>query len=203
MKHKVIITFLLLFLTLSYGQNTAVLISEVKKGKRTQLFAENTSADTLNVFLMVDPTGYRRRAVEPVVKNIPPGRKLPMITLIELADEPSSYTYEMVVNRKAKAIDAVSQVEAPDIEKLLRNKLVVFTKQNCEACDRLMGSLKDQRIGHTAFGIEENSVIYRQFMQHISGQLTVETKIRFPIVWNRDQVLFGYENIAELLKLLK
>jgi glutaredoxin len=199
MNGKIIIPLFLLVSLQSFSQGLRVLITEMKTGKRVVLMAENKTQDTLNVLLMVDSEGYRRSATKPVVKNIPPQTKVPMITLIELSNVPSEYTYDLIINQKEKKISLETDKQAKDIEKILNGKLVLFTMKNCEKCQQLSSALDENRISHRDFDISDNQVIYRQFMAFISDQLTVETRIRFPIIWNKDKVIFSYQDLEEIV----
>ena len=203
MLQKILCSVLMIVWAYGYGQDTRVVISEKKTGKRVVLFAENTTKDTLNVYFMVHAEGYRRSGSRPILKNIPPETKTAMITLIELANVPSSYTYEVIVNKGAHPVALEYENEAPDIASVLDGKLVVFTLPNCEKCQALTAVLIGKRTPHRAFNINEDPVLYRQFMSFIKDSLTTETRIRFPVVWNKDRVIFGYEDLGILLQELQ
>jgi len=197
---KKLLFLILLCTTLStYAQGLKVLITEKKKGKRVVLMAENKTADSLNVFLMVNATGYRKSASKPVIKIIGPGKKIPMITLIELAGEESQYTYDLIVNEEQKDITITHEKQAKDIEKNIRDRVVIFSKEGCEKCIALSKTLTEKRIEHRMFDIAENPVIYRQFMTLIQSELTLETKIRFPIIWNKSYTIFGFEELESVV----
>ena len=203
MKHKIIVGLFLLFSVQGFSQGLKVLISEKKSGKRVVLFAENKTNDTLNVFLMVNSEGFRKSANKPVIKNIPPATKVSMLTMIEMSDVPSTYTYDLIVNEDLTKTSISTENQAKDIEKQLYGKLVLFTNANCTDCTQLITELNSKRIPHRVFDINKDQVIYRQFMAHIERSLTVETKIRFPIIWNKEEVIFGYDNVDDVLKRLK
>jgi len=183
----------------SYAQGLKVLITEKKKGKRIVLMAENKTADSLNVFLMVNATGYRKSASKPVIKNIAPGKKIPMITLIELAGETPQYTYDLIVNEEELDVNMNQDNQVKDIEKTIKDRLVLFSTSDCEKCTALSKVLTKKRIEHRVFEIHENPVIYRQFMTFIQSELTLETKIRFPIIWNKTETIFGYETLENVV----
>lgn len=202
MKVKIL---LLLFLTCtsnSVCQGLKVLISEEKKGKRVVLMAENKTEDTLNVFLMVNAEGYRRSASKPVIKNIAPLSTIPMITLVELEGVESRYTYDLVVNEKDYSVGVTYKKEQKDIERILKDKIVVFTADECEKCKALLDSLSANRIQHRSFNINEDATLYGQFMAFIERKLTAESRILFPVIWNKDDVIFGYDDLKRLLIIL-
>jgi glutaredoxin len=202
MNKKILLILLIVFSSKGISQGLKVLISEDKKGKRVILMAENKTQDTLNVFLMVNAEGYRRSASKPVIKNIAPHSKVPMITLIELEGVESRYTYDLVVNDKDYSVDVNYKKEQKDIERILKGQVVIFTADGCEKCHILIDSLKTGRIQHRSFNISEDATLYGQFIAFIERKLTADTRIRFPVVWNKDEVIFGYEDLKDLLILL-
>jgi glutaredoxin len=185
------------------AQGLKVLIKEQKRGKRIVLIAENKTRDTLNVFLMVNAEGYRRSASKPVIKNIPPLAEVPMMTLIELDGVDSQYTFDLVVNEKSSPLSYSFDEPERDIERAVKGKLIIFSADGCGKCELLSESLTAMRVQHTVFNIEEETLLYSQFMSFIERKLTSETKIRFPLIWNRDDVIFGYDNLEELVEKLE
>ncbi|NNJ82298.1 MAG: hypothetical protein HKP11_08905 [Flavobacteriaceae bacterium] len=202
MLRNFIFLFLILTSAQSMSQGLKVLIKEQKSGKRLVLVAENKTQDTLNVFLMVNAEGYRRSASKPVIKNIPPLTEVPMITLIELDGVESRYTFDLVVNEKANPMSFSYDEPERDIQRVLQGKLVVFSAEGCGKCDLLSEKLEELRIQHRVFNIKDDAVLYGQFMSFIERKLTSETKIRFPVVWNRDDVIFGFDDLDSIISRL-
>lgn len=200
MTSKVIIILCLLFSLPVLSQGEKVIISEKKKGKRLTLMAENKTSDTLSVFLMVTSEGYRRSADKPVLKDIPPQTTLPMITLIELRNVESSYTYELIVNNWEKRLEFAYDKEIVDIENAIRGKIVIFAMKGCEKCAALASQLIQKRIPYRMFDISKDPILYRQFMKFIEPELSNETRILFPVIWNRDHTIFGFEKLEQVVK---
>ncbi len=194
---KVIIILLGLCSGLLFSQEGQVVISEKKTGKRIVLLAENQTPDTLQVFFMVYSEGYRRSADKPVVKAIPPQTKVPMITLIELNDVPSKYSYELIIKDKNQP-EIAYENEVVDIENAIKGKLVIFTLTRCKKCDALTKSLTANRISHMVFDIAREPALYRQFMKFIEAELSEQTRIQFPVIWNKDHTIFGYDDLETL-----
>lgn len=195
---KQLLLILVFISTKGFCQNLQVLISEEKTGNRTILYAENKTADTLNVFFMVNAEGYRKSASKPVIKNIAPGEKEPMATLIELKDEPSRYTYDLIINKSETDIHFTYDKQAKDIRKLIEGKLVIFSMEKCSKCLSLSNYLTEQRIAHRIFDITDDAILYNQFMQLIERELTNETRIRFPVIWNKNAVIFGFDTLEDI-----
>ena len=201
---KVIIILGVFVTSVTMAQEDKVDIFEKKSGKRTVLMAENKTADTLSVFLMVHAEGYRRSADKPILKNLAPHSKTPMTTLIALDNVPSSYTYDLIVNEDLNNDIHVSQEkEVVDIENAIKGKLVIFRMTVCEKCDALISLLQSKRIQHRVFNIENDGALYAQFMSFIDKELTSETRIRFPVIWNKNHTIFGYDEVENLLKKLE
>lgn len=202
MRLKILIILQLIFTVTCYAQDAQIVLSEKKRGKRIVLVAENKTTDTLNVFLMVISEGYRRSADRPVIKNIPPLSKTPMITLIELSNVPSSYAYELIINDKEYDLTSLPKKKVNDIEKNINGKLVIFTKDECEKCVALSESLEMRKIGHRTFNINEDPILYKQFIVFIEKEFTLEVRIKFPVIWNKDHAIFGFEDLENMLSVL-
>jgi len=199
MIQKILLTLFVCLTQSSFGQGVKVKLTEKKNGKRLVLMAENTTKDTLNVFLMVTSEGYRRSASRPVIKNIPPQSKIRMTTMIEITGQQQSYTYDLIVNEEENNLSLNFEDQPKDIEQLIKNKLVLFTKNACKKCDDLKKALTEERITYQSFSLDSDPLIYRQFMASIEKDFTLETRIRFPIIWNKDHVIFSYEVLNEVI----
>ena len=203
MAQKIILLFFIVCSFQSFSQDPEVMITEEKNGKRIVLFAENMTMDTLNVFLRVNADGYRKSASKPVIKDIPPLEKIPMITLIELNKEQANYTFDLIVNEEKRNLTYKVQKPVKDIHKIISGRLVIFSLPHCEKCDEISNRLTKERIQHKAFNIKESELIYEQFMAFIESDPTKVTQIRFPVIWNKDHVIFGYDNLEKIVNELK
>ncbi|GER58943.1 hypothetical protein ULMA_10510 [Patiriisocius marinus] len=188
----------------SYAQADRIIISEEKKGRRIVLFAENTTDEALNIFILIDAKGYRRSADKPILMDVPAKRKLPVTTLIELNLETASYTYELIINEELDNTKEISfKNSVSDIERVIKDKLVMFSKSDCDRCEQLNDELKNRRIMFRNFNIDEDPVLYKQFMAFIQNSYTEKTEIRFPVIWNKNEVIFGYDELETLIPTLK
>ncbi|MCW5520281.1 glutaredoxin [Aureitalea sp. L0-47] len=199
MRYKLLLIILVLSAHSAWSQGLKVLIKEKKQGKRLELVAENKTQDTLNVFLMVNAKGYRRSASKPVIKNVPPLSEVPMITLIELSGVESMYTFDLVVNEKDSPMSFSYDSPERDIERVMIGKIVIFTAEACTKCTILSEKLDDKRIQHRIIDIHQDAMLYGQFMSFIERKLTSETKIKFPVIWDRDDVIFGYDELDDIV----
>lgn len=196
---KVIIIFCLFLCSIVFSQSEKVVIHEKEQGKRMTLLAENKTADTLNIFLMVHSEGYRRSADKPVLTNLPPNTTVPIITLIKLTNATASYTYDLIINEEENNVHIAYEKDAIDISKVLIGKVVLFRLAQCPKCDVLEAMLDEQRIQHKVFNVEKDPTIYSQFSAFIDKETPQEVTIRYPVIWNKDRALFGYDDLEILL----
>jgi glutaredoxin len=195
---KILLIVLLVSGLSGIAQESRIVISEKKTGKRLVLFAENRTLDTLNAFFMITSKGYRRSASKPVLKSIPPKQKAPMMTLIEITGQEQFYSYDLIVNEAENNLSLEFEGEAKDIEQVIKDKLVIFTVSNCDKCRDLLAQLEAKHIRFQSFSLDTDALLYRQFIGLIEQDFTAETRIRFPVIWNKDHVIFSYEDIETI-----
>lgn len=204
MKTQFLLTLLCIAIGFTtFAQDSRVLITEKKQGKRLIFMAENTTKDTLNVFFMVRSEGYRRSADRPTIQFINPGEKKALITLIELANVPSSYEYTLIVNEEDYSEGLSFKKATIDIEKQIANKVVLFSEPACEKCQLLHTELKVNRIEHQLFDISKDRELYKQFIAFIEKKYPDLQAMRLPVIWNKDELLFGWNQLDEIINKLK
>ncbi len=187
----------------SQNINSKIEIIEQKRGKLTDLYAQNKTEDTLNIFFLVHAKGYRKSASKPIIKNIAPFSSIILTTLIELTSEPSSYTYDLIINGNTTDTSFDYEDLPKDIKRIIRGKIVLFTGVNCSKCKELTTALDSNYVQYENIDINEKPVYYRQFIDHIQDKLTVTTRIRLPLIWNKDHVIFGYDDLNMILEELQ
>lgn len=198
--------FLLLFLiaTIAFSQDNRVTILEEKQGKRLLIKAQNTTQDSLSVFLRIVANGYRRSADKPILKIVPPNTTIVMTTLIAINDVPSRYTYDLIVNENLDTqVDLSYKPSVISIKDQIGGRLLLFTKNSCQKCELLGTLLTGQRIQHQTFNIDEDPVLYQQLMKLLGEPTQNNQKIRFPVIWNKDHTIFGYDDLNEILNKLQ
>lgn len=185
------------------AQDSRIKISEKKQGKRLVFTAKNVSQDTLNVFFMVRSEGYRRSADRPTIKFINPGESVNLITLIELTNVPSSYDYTLVVNDDDYTLDLTNKKSTIDIEKQITDRVVLFTEETCEKCQLLHTELDVNKINHQVFDIAKDPELYKQFVTFIQKRYPELQAMRLPVIWNKDELLFGWDQLDQVIDKLK
>ncbi len=184
----------------TFAQDSRVLITEEKKRKRVNLYAENTTKDSLNIFLLVFPEGFRRSASQPKLTDIAPKQKILMTTLIELGDNSTNtYTYELIITDRRDDINLSFKKNTIDIEKTITDKVVVFSREGCEKCDYLNKVLVEKRIAHRNFDVKKDAKLYKQFLAFMSKKYPNKEIVQMPVVWNKTYLIFGYDEVEDVL----
>ncbi|MGJ8666642.1 MAG: glutaredoxin family protein [Patiriisocius sp.] len=197
---KTLLFGVLLCTAFSWAQQDRIIISEEKKGKRIVLKAENTTDETLNIFVLINANGYRRSADKPILIDVPAKRKIPLATLIAIDEPNASYTYELIINDKLDNTKDISYTKAAsDISRVIEGKLVMFSKAGCDRCKRLEEELTYKRIDFRNFNLDEDPILYKQFMAFIESSFTEKTQIRFPVIWNKTEAIFGYDELEDVM----
>lgn len=187
-----------------FAQQDRIIIKEEKKGKRIVLKAQNTTDRALNIFILVNANGYRRSADKPILMDVPAKSTRVVTTLIAIDQVNAFYTYELIINEKLdNTKDIAFSKAASDIEKVIQDKLVIFSKLGCDRCKRLEEELTFRRIKHRSFNLDEDPILYKQFMAFIESSFTEKTQIRFPVIWNKTDAIFGYDVLEDVVETIK
>ncbi len=175
----------LCIINISFAQDKAVILVEKKLPKRTILYAKNTTDSPQNIFLKVNPTGYRKSSSRPLIKTIPAQMELEMITLIPLKDVTSSYTYTLIVNDKPNTIE-VHRSEGPKKEAntadIMKTDFVIFTKNECEKCEKILEGLQEKHIPYREINIDTRTRFYDYFWELLKKDGYKEKEIIAPVL---------------------
>lgn len=63
--------------------------------------------------------------------------------------------------------------------------------------------LKGEDISFRSFNIDEDPVLYQQFLSFLEDYTENPEVITFPVIWNKDHVKFGYEELSETIYEIK
>jgi hypothetical protein len=147
---------------------------------------------------MVISEGYRRSATGPTVKDIPPNSKVSMMTMIERANTPSSYSYNLIINDQKNDLQFNWVTEEINIVRVLNNKLVIFTKTNCNKCDLSLLTLEAKNSNFRAFNINEDRLLYDQFSSFIKKIQPEKIVLKFLVIWNKDHIIYSFDSLDEV-----
>jgi len=141
------------------AQKEAIEIVEVKTKKKIAFYAVNHTETEKEVFFKVDGKGFRKSSYRPVIKKVPAQKKILLTTLIPLKNSTPEYTYFSSFDDTLQAlnVDVVKVQNWKTLDELIdKGETIIFTKDNCAKCEKLMGMLKANRIRHKAFNISES-----------------------------------------------
>ncbi|WP_053002400.1 thioredoxin domain-containing protein [Kordia jejudonensis] len=164
---KCILTTFLLFFCWIFSMNAQskdVEITEVKAKKKILFYATNHTETDKEVFFKVDGKGFRKSSFRPVIKKIPAQKKVLIATLIPLKNSTPEYTYFYSFDDQLQELNLETSVKTwKALDNLIdKGETIIFVKDACVKCEKLIGMLKANRIKHRVFDISENER-YKEF----------------------------------------
>ncbi len=200
-------TFLMCFclITSSNAQTKAVEIVEVKAKKKITFYAINNTDTDKEVFFKVDGKGFRKSSYRPVIKRIPANKKVLIITLIPLKNITPDYTYFFSFDDKLQELSLETSVKNwKELDHLIdKGETIIFTKDECAKCEKLLGMLKANRIRHKAFNISKNER-YRDFFWNTISKMKRQDVLisSIPIAIVKGELHEGL-NLISFIEMLK
>jgi hypothetical protein len=152
------------------AQTEAIEIVEVKTEKRIKFYAINHTEIDKEIFFKVDGKGFRKSSYRPVIKNVPANTKVLVTTLIPLKNSTPEYTYFSSFDDKLQELSLETSVKTwKTLDHLIdKGETIIFTKDNCTKCEKLIAMLKVNRIQHKAFDISKNKRFRDFFWKTVS-----------------------------------
>ncbi|WP_298517687.1 hypothetical protein [uncultured Kordia sp.] len=188
------------------AQAKAIEIVEEKGKKKITFYAINHTEITKEVFFKIDGKGFRKSSYRPVIKKVPAQTKVLLTTLIPLKNITPEYTYFHSFEDKLQEVN-VNMVKVKNwksLEKIIdAGETVIFTKDECAKCEKLIGMLKANRIPHKAFDISENERYKTFFWNTISKMKRQDVMISsIPIAIVKGELHEGL-NLISFIEMLK
>ena len=207
MLKTILITFLLCFCWIFSvkAQTEALEIIEVKGKKKIMFYAINHTEILKEVFFKIDGKGFRKSSYRPVIKKVPANTKVLLTTLIPLKNVTPEYTYFSSFEDKLQALNLETSVKNWKTLDVLIDKgeTIIFTKNNCTKCEKLIAMLKENRIQHKAFDISENERYKDFFWSTISKMKRQDVLISsIPIAIVKGKLHEGL-NLISFIEMLK
>lgn len=147
------------------AQSEAIEIVEEKGKNKIIIYAINHTETEKEVFFKIDGKGFRKSSYRPVIKKVPPQQKIKLTTLIPLKNATPEYTYFHSFDNSLEEVnvDVVKVTNWKTLNQLIdKGETIIFTKDDCAKCEKLIGMLNANRIAHKAFDISENER-YKEF----------------------------------------
>ncbi|WP_298427050.1 hypothetical protein [uncultured Kordia sp.] len=192
-------------ITSSNAQTKAVEIVEVKAKKKITFYAINNTDTDKEVFFKVDGKGFRKSSYRPVIKRIPANKKVLIITLIPLKNITPDYTYFFSFDDKLQELSLETSVKNwKELDHLIdKGETIIFTKDECAKCEKLLGMLKANRIRHKAFNISKNER-YRDFFWNTISKMKRQDVLisSIPIAIVKGELHEGL-NLISFIEMLK
>lgn len=188
------------------AQTEAIEIVEIKDKNKIIFYAINHTESLKEVFFKVDGEGFRKSGFRPVIKKVPANSKILLITLIPLKDATPTYTYFSSFDDKLQELNLETNVKTwKELDYLIDNgETIIFTKDECAKCEKLIGMLKANRISHKAFDISENERYEEFFWNTVSKMKRQDVMISsIPIAIVKGKLHEGLDLISFIESLKK
>ncbi|WP_452220274.1 glutaredoxin family protein [Lacinutrix salivirga] len=205
---KLLFCFLLIVTSSIYAQNEHkfVKLEEIKKGKRLDLYANNTGEIAYDVFLKVDTDNYRRSSNRPIIRTIAPNTRLKLITLIQLKDKPETYNSVFIVNEVAYALDVQKDKEQLDFkidDQLKQKKVTLFTKDDCVICPNAKAILNKNNIPFNEYNVDKDTTNYNKLIKEFKAIKPNSDFNRIPILKVENQIFNTIETLDDFVNALR
>jgi len=192
----------------TYAQNNhkhVKLIEEIK-GKRYELYVENTDSISYDVFLKVDTEDFRRSSKRPILQTIPGNSKKRLVTMIKLNGKKGDYTYILVVNEVSYALELDKDFEILDfkLDREIKNKKVVlYTKDDCSICPDAKRIMSKNKINYIEYNLDKDTTNYNKVIKEFK---TIKPKSEFnqiPILKIEDQLYNSIVTLEDFISALR
>lgn len=208
MKNYLLLLLLIFFVIGTKAQNDhkhVRLIEEIK-GKRYELYIENTDSISYDIFLKVDTKDFRRSSERPILKTIPPKSKQRVLTMVILKGKEGKYTYTLVINEVAYALQFDKDFELLNtkLDEALTSKTVeIYTQNNCSICPDAKRILTKNKIGYQEHNIDQDTTHYNKLIKEFKALKPNSAVNHIPILKVDDKVYNQIETLEDFIEALR
>jgi len=203
---------ILLFITFTtmtvYSQNNHkhVSLKEEVKGKRYELYIENTDSISYDVFLKVETNDFRRSSERPILETIPGKSKKRVLTMVKLNNTEGKYTYILVVNEVSYSLEIDKDFEIIDfkLDRALNNKnVILYTKDDCTICPDAKHILTKNKINYTEYNLDKDTVNYDKIIKEFKAIKPKSDFNQIPILKIEDKLYNNITGLDEFIQALR
>ncbi|MFC7444455.1 hypothetical protein C7H62_1892 [Mesoflavibacter sp. HG96] len=208
MKNYLLLLLLTLFTIGANAQNDhkyVKLIEEIK-GKRYELYIENTDSISYDIFLKVDTEDFRRSSERPILKTIPPKSKQRVLTMVILNGKEGKYTYTLIINEVAYALQFDKDFELLDtkLDEELKSKTVeIYTQNDCSICPDAKRILTKNKIGYKEYNIDQDTTHYNKLIKEFKALKPNSAVNHIPILKVDNKVYNQIESLEDFIEALR
>jgi len=191
-----IILFFLIINTFAQNKAPNVTIKEKKIGNRVELYAVNLKDESYKVTLNVYTQDYKRAHQGPVTKTVPAHQAIKMLTMIQIAETPGLYSYDLNVSEMGYEIALKGNKKFnKKLNAALKNKnITLFTKANCNLCTDTKQFLKRNRVLFKEHHVVQDSVKLKQIITNYDAHTSY-----LPILKIQDSVYSKIKSERDLV----
>ena len=208
MKNYLLLLLLTLFTIGANAQNDHkyVKLTEKIKGKRYELYIENTDSISYDIFLKVDTEDFRRSSERPILKTIPPKSKQRVLTMVILNGKEGKYTYTLIINEVAYALQFDKDFELLDtkLDDALKSKTVeIYTQNDCSICPDAKRILTKNKIGYKEYNIDQDTTHYNKLIKEFKALKPNSAVNHIPILKVDNKVYNQIESLEDFIEALR
>lgn len=208
MIRNLILLFITLITTTVYSQNNHKYVSlkEEVKGKRYELYIENTDSISYDVFLKVETNDFRRSSERPILETIPGKSKKRVLTMVKLNNTEGKYTYILVVNEVSYSLELNKDFEIIDfkLDRALNNKnVILYTKDDCTICPDVKHILTKNKINYTEYNLDKDTVNYDKIIEEFKAIKPKSDFNQIPILKIEDKLYNNITGLDEFIQALR
>ena len=208
MKNYILLLLLILFTIGANAQNDHkyVKLTEKIKGKRYELYIENTDSISYDIFLKVDTEDFRRSSERPILKTIPPKSKQRVLTMVILNGKEGKYTYTLIINEVAYALQFDKDFELLDtkLDEELKSKTVeIYTQNDCSICPDAKRILTKNKIGYKEYNIDQDTTHYNKLIKEFKALKPNSAVNHIPILKVDNKVYNQIESLEDFIEALR
>ncbi|MDA0176069.1 glutaredoxin family protein [Mesoflavibacter profundi] len=208
MKNYILLLLLTLFTIGVNAQNDHkyVKLTEKIKGKRYELYIENTDSISYDIFLKVDTEDFRRSSERPILKTISPKSKQRVLTMVILNGKEGKYTYTLIINEVAYTLQFDKDFELLDtkLDEELKSKTVeIYTQNDCSICPDAKRILTKNKIGYQEYNIDQDTTHYNKLIKEFKALKPNSAVNHIPILKVDDKIYNQIESLENFIEALR
>ena len=202
----------ILFITLlsitAFGQNEHkhVKLQEEIKGKRYEIYIENTDSISYDIFLKVDTNDFRRSSERPILQTIKGNSRVRVLTMVKLNGKEGKYTYILVVNEVSYALEIDKDFEIIDfkLDKEINNKSVIlYTQDDCTICPDAKHILTKNKISYTEYNLDKDTTNYNKIIKEFKAIKPKSDFNKIPIMKIDDKLYNDIDSLESFIQALR
>ena len=174
------IIFFLFIIGNTYGQNSAIKITDETKNNRLFVYALNQSETDYDVKITITGKNIRQSKAKPRFIRVPAVTKVLLKSLIIERNKQPSYSYELVINDSLSRRALKPPVKAIRINP--KKQIVLYLSDNCLTCDSIISGLNKSIYIYTTINLSEKPDVKERMKTYLEGTIPSLDTLANPVI---------------------